>query len=198
MNYTQTYCLTSVMDSSNFTFKQLVNLTVFNVFLISVNIITNASVIYILIKTEQISNVTCKLILFLSISDILIGVVAQPLYTLKTCFTANCLFATLFLFVTVFLTHMSGYLIAIIGIDRYFRVKYFVNFKTIWTTRVVLVLSRIGFFLALIQALMITIGALLKKGEVTGPIYIAVDITIIVFLILLQLHTIRRSNALDN
>ena len=62
--------------------------------------------------------------LFWCMSDILIGVVAQLLYTLET-YDANCLFATLFLFVSVFLTHVSGYLIAIIGIDRYIRVKYF-------------------------------------------------------------------------
>ena len=96
--------------------------------------------------------------------DILIGVVAQLLYTLET-YDANCLFATLFLFVSVFLTHVSGYLIAIIGIDRYIRVKYFVNFKAIWTPRIVLTLSCIGCLLGLIQALMMVIGMLLKKEK---------------------------------
>ena len=65
----------------------------------------------------------------------------------------NCLVATACLFVTVFLTHVLGYTIAIIGIDRYFRIKYFVNFKVIWTTRVVLTLSCVGYLFALIQVL---------------------------------------------
>ena len=87
-------------------------------------------------------------------------------------------------------------MIQIVYLLHYF--LYFLNFKAIWTTRVILTLSCIGFLLALIQALMITTGVLLKKGEVTGPIYIAVDITIIVSIILLQLRTIRTSNVVDN
>ena len=122
-----------MIDFSNFTFRQLIILTVFNVVLISVNVITNALVIYILIKTKQISNATWKLILVLSVSDTLLGIVAQPLFTIEF-YNANCLVATTCLFVSVFLTHMSGYTIAIIGIDRYIRIKCFVNFKAIWTT----------------------------------------------------------------
>ena len=140
MNGTSVNCLAYMIDFSNFTFRQLIILTVFNEVLISVNVITNALVIYILIKTKQISNATCKLILVLSVSDTLLGIVAQPLFTIEF-YNANCLVATTCLFVSVFLTHVSGYTIAIIGIDRYIRIKYFVNFKAIWTTRVVLTLS---------------------------------------------------------
>ena len=74
MNGTSADCVTSMMDFSNFTFRQLVSLTVFNMVLILVNVITNVFVIYILIKTKQISNVTCKLILVLSVSDMLLGI----------------------------------------------------------------------------------------------------------------------------
>ena len=165
--------------------------------LILVNIITNAFVIYILIKTEQISNVTCKLILVLSVSDIVLGVVAQPLFTIEF-YDRNCLVATACLFVSVFLTHVSGYTIVIIGIDRYIRIKHFVNFKAIWTTRFALTLSCIGCIFALIQVLMITIGLLLNKDEVAKRIYIAIDSTIIALMILLQLQTIKTSKALHH
>ena len=74
MNGTSADCVTSMMDFSNFTFRQLVSLTVCNMVLILVNVITNVFVIYILIKTKQISNVTCKLILVLSVSDMLLGI----------------------------------------------------------------------------------------------------------------------------
>ena len=197
MNGTSVNCLISLIKFSNFTFRQFVSLTVLNVVLILVNVITNGFAIYILIKTKQISNVTCKLILVLSVSDMLVGVVAQPLFTIDV-YDTNCLVATACLFVTAFLTHVSGYTIAIIGIDRYIRIKYFVNFKAIWTTRVVLTLSCIGCFFALIQALMITIGLLLKKGEVAKRIFIAIDSTIIASIILLQLQTIKTSNAVHN
>ena len=197
MNGTSGNCLISVIDFSNFTFRQLVILTLFNVVLILVNVITNAFVIYVLIKTKQISNVTCKLILVLSMSDMLVGVLAQPLFMIEF-YDTNCLIVTACLFVSVFLTHVSGYTIAIIGIDRYIRIKYFVNFKAIWTTRVVLTLSCMGCVFALIQALMITIGLLLKKGEVAKRIYIAIDSTIIASIILLQIQTIKTSNSVHN
>ena len=197
MNGTSVNCLAYMIDFSNFTFRQLIILTVFNEVLISVNVITNALVIYILIKTKQISNATCKLILVLSVSDTLLGIVAQPLFTIEF-YKANCLVATTCLFVSVFLTHVSGYTIAIIGIDRYIRIKYFVNFKAIWTTRVVLTLSCIGCIFALIQALVITTGFLLRKEEIAKRIYIAIDSTIIALVILLQLQTIKTSKALHN
>ena len=197
MNGTSGNCLAYMIDFSNFTFRQLIILTVFNVVLISVNVITNALVIYILIKAKQISNATCKLILVLSVSDTLLGIVAQPLFTIEF-YNANCLVTTTCLFVSAFLTHVSGYTIAIIGIDCYIRIKYFVNFKSIWTTRVVLTLSCIGYIFALIQALVITTGLLLRKEEVAKRIYIAIDSTIIALVILLQLQTMKTSKALHN
>ena len=148
-------------------------------------------------QDEIDSNATCKLILVLSVSDTLLGIVAQPLFTIEF-YNANCLVATTCLFVSAFLNHVSGYTIAMIGIDCYIRIKYFVNFKSIWTTRVVLTLSCIGYIFALIQALVITTGLLLRKEEVAKRIYIAIDSTIIALVILLQLQTMKTSKALHN
>ena len=104
----------------------------------------------------------------------------------------------MFSYYSLFLTHVSGYTIAIIGIDRYIRIKYFVNFKAIRTTRVVLTLSCIGCIFALIQALMIRTDLLLRKVEVAKRIYITIDSTIIALVILFQLQTIKTSKALHN
>ena len=95
----------------------------------SVNII-NALVIYVLIKTRQISNVTCKLVFLLSVTDLLISGVAQLLYTLELYFS-SCSINTAGVFALVFLAHLSGHRIAIIGIDRYIRIKYYSKFKAI-------------------------------------------------------------------
>ena len=197
MNDTRGHCSIFVMEFSNFSPMQLVILTIINVGLILLNVITNALVIYILIKTKQTSNVTCKLIFILSVSDILTGLAAQPLFMIDV-YNANCLVTTAFLFVTVFLTHLSGYTVVIIGIDRYMRIKYFVNFKVIWTTKVVLTLSCIGCLLALIQAMMTTISWLLNKREVVKHVYMTLDSIIIVLIVVLQLQTIRISNAQHN
>ena len=76
--------------------------------------------------------------------------------------------------------------------------KYFVNFKAIRTTRVVLTLSCIGWIFALIQALMIRTDLLLRKVEVAKRIYIIIDSTLIALVILFQLQTIKTSKALHN
>ena len=119
-----------IMDHSKFTWRQLTCLVLTNVAVMSVNIITNALVIYVLIKTRQISNVTCKLVFLLSVTDLLISGVAQLLYTLELYFS-SCSINTAGVFALVFLAHLSGHRIAIIGIDRYIRIKYYSKFKAI-------------------------------------------------------------------
>ena len=168
-----------------------------NMAIMLVNVIANGLVIYVLIKTRQISNVTCKLVFLLSMTDLLISGVAQPLYTLELYFS-SCSVNIASVFASVFLAHLSGYTIAIIGIDRYIRIKYYSKFKTIWTTRVVLVLFYVECILALFQALIMTIDSSLNKEQVIAPVYISMDSIVLATIILLQLQTIRTSNALYN
>ena len=197
MNKSSLNCFSRIIDYSKFTSKQLTYLALTNMAIMLVNVIANGLVIYVLIKTRQISNVTCKLVFLLSMTDLLISGVAQPLYTLELYFS-SCSVNTASVFASVFLAHLSGYTIAIIGIDRYIRIKYYSKFKAIWTTRVVLVLFYIECLLALFQALMMTIDLSLKKEKVIAPVYSSVDSIVLATMILLQLQTIRISNALYN
>ena len=93
----------------------------------TVNVITNASAIYILIKTRQISHVTCKLIFMLSASDLLQGLISQNLLTARVYETSRSV-SEVSKFLSVFLSHLSNYIITIIGVDRYFRIKHYANF----------------------------------------------------------------------
>ena len=142
------------------------------------------------------SNVTFKLIFMLSLSDLVIGAVAQPLYMMQF-YNVNCSIVTANLFLSAFFMHVSGYIIAIIGIDRYIRIKYYAQCKVIWTTRVVLALLFIGCLLAFCQTLMITISLLLqkRKAELLALAYVGIDSIIIGAVIFLQFQTIRASNA---
>ena len=79
---------------------------------------------------------------------------------------------------------------ALIGIDRYLRIKHFGHFKTFWTTRVV--------FLALIQAVLVLTAAILGKEHIGTPIYITIDVVVIDLITLLQVQTIRKTNTLHN
>ena len=99
--------------------------------------IANISVMYVLIKTNQMTNITCKLIFVLSKSDLMIGVFVQNLF-MASFYERNCLLQKILRFFSLFLTHFSCYIITILGIDRYIRIKYFTKFKTIWTKKVVI------------------------------------------------------------
>ena len=90
------------------------------------------------------------------------------------------------------------YTIAIIGIDRYLRIKHFENFKALWTTKVVSVFISIEVFLAFVQAMMTLIGLLSGKEYIAVPVYYTIDGLIISGKIFLQVLTMRTSNAVCN
>ena len=195
MNETTKYCFSMGMKMLVFASWQVTALTVSNTVLMIGNVVTNTLVVYILIKTKQIKNITCKLIFMLSLLDLMVSIFAQNLLT-AVLYVRNCLLLVAQAAVTVFLTHFSVYIIAVIGMDRYVRIKHYLNFKVIWTTRTVLILIFIGFGLTLFQAVIITIGFLLWKWEIVTPIHLSVDIIVIGITILLQIKTIRTSNAI--
>ena len=101
---------------------------------------------YILIKTEQIVNVTCKMILMWSTSDLTIAMFPQNLFV-ATFYEKKCFLQRLFRILSTFLVHLSCYTIALMGIDRYIRIRYYVKFKSMWITKVVTIAICMSFSL---------------------------------------------------
>ena len=99
--------------------------------------------------------------------------------------------------VSTFLAHLSFYTIAIIGTDRYVRIKYYTNFQAIWTTKVVTSLICAGCLLALFQAITLSVALTLQKAAAIIPTNVVMDGFIVGIIILLQLLTIRRSIAVQ-
>ena len=118
--------------------------------LMIVNITTNALVIYILIVTKQITNITFKKIFILTISGLLTGLFVQSLFT-TIFYKQSCIIKVAHMFITIFLFDLPMYKIAIIGIDRYLRIKHYANFKVLWTNKIVFTLLSTGSFLFLIH-----------------------------------------------
>ena len=198
MNKTfQSECFSLEFEISAIPSTNLAALAVCNTTLMIVNVITNAFVMFILIKTEQISSVTCKLIFMLSLSDFMIAIFVQNLFT-ATLYIMHCLLKVVSLISTAFLMHLSMYVVAVIGIDRYVRIKYYTNFKRIWTTKIVFTLIFIGFSLALFQAVVVTMAFMLRKPRIGTLTYIAMDCMIIGIILWLQIQTIRTSNAIHS
>lgn len=194
MNGTSESSLKKLLEVASLAQRQVVVLNVINLTLMIVNIITNALVIYILIATKQITNIIFKLIFILSVSDLLTGIFVQSLFT-TILYKQSCIIKVTYMFVTIFLFHLSMYTITIIGIDRYLRIRHYANFKVLWTKRVVFTLLSIGSFLALFQSIMTTTGLLLRKHKFVVPIYFTIDGLILSAIMFLQILTIRTSNA---
>ena len=193
MNNSSVFCHIQNIEDLYLTSRQLVTIALIDSIIMVGNVTANVLVKYILNKTKQFVNNTCKLILVLSISDLLIGIFVQNLFT-PLLYEENYLVSSISQFLSVFFTHLSGYSIAIIGIDQ-IRIKFYANFKAIWSRKVVSTSISVAFFLALFQAVMTEIGLLLKQEQLVTLIFIAVDSVIIIMLIFPQIQTIRSSNA---
>ena len=197
MNRTSVNCYSVVLKVSFITQRQVTVLTVLNLILMVGNALSNALLIFVSIKTKQIANITCKLIFMLNVSNLMVGLFGQTLF--KTMFyVQSCLVAHASIFVLVFGVHLLMYTIAIIGVDRYLRIKHYASFKAIWTTKIVISLISISAILALFQAAVIIIGLLSYQKLTTETIYIATGRAILGMIIFLQVFTVRTSNAIHN
>ena len=190
-------CYSEIIEASLLTSGQLAILTVVNLILMISNITANTLVIYVLIKTRQILQITCKLIFMLSTSALLLGVFCQNLLFVML-FSRNCAVIEAYLFLVAFLLHSSCYTVALIGVDRYLRIKHYGDFKNFWTTRVVFKFTFVAIFLALLQAVLVLTATVLGKEHISTPIYITVDVVVIVLITFLQIKTIRTTNTLHN
>ena len=197
MNETAIYCFTHQLQFSYLTSRQLATLTMCNLMLMPANIFANVLVMYVLTKTKQIWNTTCKLIFMLSFSDLLQGIFVQNLYK-AAFYEKSCLVVKILLFLTAFLMHLSGYMIAKIGVDRYLRIKYYAKFKTIWSAKIVLIFICSGSFLAFFQAVMIIVGLVLELDRFVVPVYVTMDVVVVGMIIILQVKTIRTSRDVHN
>ena len=186
MNKTSIYCHSNQIHTSYLSNSQLAVLTVTNLTVTVGNVAANALVIYALIKTKQLYNVANKLIFMLSISNLLIGGFAQNFYIAVICGT-NCLAELIARAFSVFLINLSSYTIAIMGVDRFIRIKYYASF--------ILTLVSIACLAALVNAVGLTIGFLLKLDQIFTRVNFFISAIILSTVTFLQVLVIRTSNT---
>ena len=107
--------------------------------------------------------------------------------------------------VTIFLTNLSGYIIAVLGIDRFIRIKYYATYKTILTTTSILALilallalMTIACSAGLISAVRIAVGFHLRKEQVFTTISFVFGVMVLMIVTLLQVLVIQTSNAVHS
>ena len=130
-------------------------------------------------------------------SDMLMTLTSQSLIAVIL-HGKHCLFIGAFAFRSVFLYHFGSYIVALLGVDRYLRIKHYSNFRSIWTTKVATTLIIVMFFLASLQALMITLSSTLEESKIVLSFYITIGGIMIATVAFLQINTIRTSNSLHN
>lgn len=195
MNQTLGFCFSYSINVTYLTLSHLVILTVINVIVMVGNVVLNTLVMYILTKTNQLSNITCKVILTLSMSDLEIGAVAQNLF-LAVLYSPSCSINLVTRTISTFSTNFSGYTTAILGVDRFVRIKYFTKVKTILTSRFTLI--SMAFLAALFNAVGVPMGLLLMKENLFASVALVLAVTVVTSVTLLQVLVIRTSNAVSN
>ena len=131
-----------------------------------------------LIKNKRNAVITCQLIFMLSVSDSKSGLFSQYVSIAKAVFTYFH-----------FLVHSSIYTIAAIGIDLYIKIKHYGHFRALQTTRVVIFLILMEFFVTLCLTARIAITFLSRRESNGLPNYIAIASLIFKEVILLQVST---------
>ena len=195
MNQTLGFCFSYSINVTYLTLSHLVILTVINVIVMVGNVVLNTLVMYILTKTNQLSNITCKVILTLSMSDLVTGAVAQILF-LAVLYSPSCSINLVTRTISTFSTNFSGYTTAILGVDRFVRIKYFTKVKTILTSRFTLI--SMAFLAALFNAVGVPMGLLLMKENIFVSVALALAVIVVTSVTLLQVLVIRTSNAVSN
>ena len=104
----------------------------------------------------------------------------------------------LFRIVTIFLTNLSDYIIAVLDIDQLVRNKYHETFKTILTITFILALITIACSTALNSAVGIAVGLHLRIERVFTTISFVFGAMVLTIVILLQVLVIQTSNAVHS
>ena len=127
----------------------------------------------------------------LSTSDLMVGLFVQNLF-MASFYERNCLLEKVLRFISTFFIHFSCYIIAILGVDRYIRIKFFPKFKTLWTKNVVLTFMFIAFFHALLLGVIVVMNSV-KNSPIAFFLYIAFEGTLASIMTILQIKSIRIS-----
>ena len=161
------------------------------------NFLANSLVILCLIKTNQTTKPSYRMIFQLSLSDVLVATITQPLVQVARIDSRRSCAVIISTHFSFIFTRISTYTIALIGYDRYLRVKYPTTFQDCLTPfRVYIILFVICLVALLNTCLMIS--GFLVKSEIVWGLAGFIDFSAILIVIYLQIKTVVAANAHQN
>ena len=187
-------CTTFLQHSVYLNSFQTILLTIFNAITMVGNFLANLAVILCLIKTEQINNLSCKMVFQLSLSDVLLAVITQPLVLVDIVKGNSSCAVKILSQCSTFFVRVPIYTINLIGYDRYLRVRYpMTHQERLSPFRVYMMLILI-WVVALLNTLSMLVGFLMELDIVRG-ISGFIDFSIFLAIIFFQIKTIWASHA---
>jgi len=190
----QHICETSYTGKVKLSEQQIYGLVAFDITVLLINLVLNTLVIVYMLCSKSLHKIGYKLIFCLSVSDICLALIAQTLFAImliKYPDTTNCDFELSVQFFAILFTHTSGYTIALIGFDRYARIRFLNQYaEKITHKRVNAALITIC-ALSLLQAGLYVVGTEFNFFKGAKRIAVIVDVLIALLVLLLYLLTIR-------
>lgn len=159
-------------------------LIVANIIIMLLNVATNSAVIYILLKKRLLNNNSMRLMLYLSISDIFVAIIGQPVFLIvlvkqTSSFALHCTMDTVAEFINVFTIHIPAYTVVLIGSDRYCRLKYLHNYPEKVTVCMINIAMSVVTMLSFFHGLLLVLGTQLHFFHIANIIAVSLDVCLI-------------------
>lgn len=180
-------CQTSYSGRTRLDSTFIVVLVSLDIIVMVLNFVFNVLVILSLVLSKQLYNTSLKLVMYLSISDCCIACVVQPLFAVLVLLyptEPNCVFEMVVQFFAIFFTHTSGYIIALIGYDRFARIKYMTKYSGIMTERRLKWLIAVAMLLSVLQALAYVVGTQFSFFNKAKRVAVIIDFLIALLVLL--------------
>jgi len=193
-------CETSYTGKNELSEQQIYGLVAFDITVLLINLVLNTLVIVYMLGSKNLNKVGFKLIFCLSVSDICLALIAQTLFAImliKYPDTTNCDIELSVQFFAILFTHTSGYIIALIGFDRYARIRYLTRYAEKFTHKRVNIALIIVCVLSILQASLYVVGTEYNFFKGGKRIAVIIDVLIalsVFFFYLLAIREIKRHN----
>uniref|UniRef100_A0A7M5X7T2 G-protein coupled receptors family 1 profile domain-containing protein n=1 Tax=Clytia hemisphaerica TaxID=252671 RepID=A0A7M5X7T2_9CNID len=151
------------------------------------NCILNGLVVALLFLSKQIQIPSMRLFLISSLSDILLSIIAPVSHTFLFKFygrESNCTLEIVISSLIGFFGRVSGYMICLIGYDRYARVKYLNEYKTKITPKTINRLVGTALAICVFHRVLVSLGLFYHFHKIATYITIIMDICMVLIIIM--------------
>ncbi|XP_057302640.1 uncharacterized protein LOC130636810 [Hydractinia symbiolongicarpus] len=187
-------CQTSYESKANLNELQRNILISLNIPLAICNFFANLAIVYGLIATKQLKNTSLKLIFCLSVSDCCVASITQTCFTVMIMRYSNethCIFETVAQFLALFFTHISAYIIALIGLDRFVRMKFLNHHSSMIAKSKLIHLLTLVIGVAFSQAILYVFGTKLHFFKTAKMVSVGIDICLAVSILIIHIFTLK-------